>query len=68
MHYENKHDDLILSDIDEIKKLTSPQDKPSINQLFLYLFRTFVLKIIHTIYIIFRWEEQSIDHRNVLKV
>lgn len=28
MHYENKHDDLILSDIDEMRKFTSPQDKP----------------------------------------
>ncbi|XP_012526540.1 pseudouridylate synthase 7 homolog isoform X2 [Monomorium pharaonis] len=28
MHYENKHDDLILSDIDEMKKVTPPQDKP----------------------------------------
>lgn len=28
-HYENKHDDLILSDIDEMRKLTSPQDKPN---------------------------------------
>jgi len=37
MHYENKHDDLILSDIDEMRKLTSPQDKPSINYFFTYL-------------------------------
>ncbi|XP_024878596.1 pseudouridylate synthase 7 homolog [Temnothorax curvispinosus] len=29
MHYENKHDDLILSDIDEMRKSTSPQDKPN---------------------------------------
>ncbi|KYM77823.1 Pseudouridylate synthase 7 like protein [Atta colombica] len=29
MHYENKHDDLILSDIDEMRKHTSPQDKPN---------------------------------------
>lgn len=69
MHYENKHDDLILSDIDEMRKLTSPQDKPSINQIiFTHLFETFVLKIIHTIYTIFRWEEQSVDYRNVFKV
>jgi len=37
MHYENKHDDLILSDIDEMRKLTSPQDKPSINYFSTYL-------------------------------
>ncbi|KYN03938.1 Pseudouridylate synthase 7 like protein, partial [Cyphomyrmex costatus] len=29
VHYENKHDDLILTDIDEMRKLTSPQDKPN---------------------------------------
>lgn len=68
MHYENKHDDLILSDIDEMRKLASPQDKPSIYLLSLHLFETFVLKIIHTMYIIFRWKEQSVDHGNVLEV
>lgn len=67
MHYENKHDDLILSDIDEMRKLASPQDKPSI-YLSLHLFETFVLKIIRTIYTIFRWKEQSVDHRNVFEV
>lgn len=43
MRYENKHDDLILSDIDEMKNLTSPQDKPSINQL-LHTFNRNVFK------------------------
>lgn len=35
MHYENKHDDLIQSDINEMRKLTPPQDISSINQLLL---------------------------------
>lgn len=37
MHYENKHDDLILSDIDEMRKLASPQDKPSISVVFTFI-------------------------------
>lgn len=67
MHYENKHDDLILPDIDKMRKLTSPQDKPGINQ-FLHLFEMFILKIIRAAYTIFRWKEQSVDHRNVFEV
>lgn len=68
MHYENKHDDLILSDIDEMRKLPAPQDKPSISQLFLTFIRKVVLKIIYVTYIIFRWKVQSTDHRNVFEV
>jgi len=49
MHYENKHDDLILSDIDEMRKVTPPQDKPGINQ-FLHFIRMFTLKIIRAAY------------------
>lgn len=67
MHYENKHDDLILSDIDEMRKLSAPQDKPSISQLPL-TFILKVLKIIYATYIIFRWKVQGVDHRNVFKV
>lgn len=37
MHYENKHDDLILSDIDEMRKHTSPQDKPSKSITFIFI-------------------------------
>ncbi|KAG5316505.1 PUS7 synthase, partial [Acromyrmex insinuator] len=37
MHYENKHDDLILSDIDEMRKHTSPQDKSSKSITFTFI-------------------------------
>lgn len=36
MYYKNKHDNLILSDIDEMRKLASPHNDPG--KLFHYLY------------------------------
>lgn len=62
MYYKNKHDNLILSDIDEMRKIASPQNDPG---KLLYLYKTFISRHLHYIYIIFRWKKQSINHRNV---
>lgn len=60
MYYKNKHDNLILSDIDEMRKLESPHSDPG--KLLSYLYKTFISKNLHYIYITFRWKEQSINH------
>lgn len=37
MHYKEKHDNLILSDIDEMRKLVSPQNNPGYFHIFTFI-------------------------------
>lgn len=43
MHYKEKHDDLIVSDIDEMRKRTPPQNDPGKSVICTFVPKTFIL-------------------------
>lgn len=38
MHYTEKHSDLIMCDIDEMRKSSPPKDDPSITMIYIFLY------------------------------